>query len=146
MWQKQSFNLPVKEKPIATAYPLLSSSRASGASSSTIVRNARARSETVRSYGARYSNSRGSGGRTISSLRQRNCDIAILQAPGVIALEINRARLALVAVERASGDPGDVLTVDYSYAVAHYRHVASDQGHVVAFPLAWLRRHGARGS
>src|SRR5579862_3285052 len=54
-----------------------------------------------------------------SLLRQRNGDVPELEAAGVIALDVERPRLAFVGVERPPGDALDYLVVDGGHAVAH---------------------------
>src|ERR1700677_2518815 len=62
--------------------------------------------------------------------RHGNGDVPVLHPAGVVALDVQRAGLPLVAVDRAAGDAGDFLVVDGGLSVAHHRHRAPDQRHV----------------
>src|SRR6266851_4291639 len=80
-----------------------------------------------------------------STLRQRYCDVPVFHAAGVIALDVQRAGLALATVERAASDSRDFLIVDDGHAIAHHRHVAPHERHIVALPLPRPRRHFGGG-
>src|SRR3954462_3684100 len=69
------------------------------------------------------------------SPRRSDQDVAVLDRT-VIALQENRARRAFIAVERATGDSGDLLVYDHLSAVGDDRHHSSDEGDVVRLPLA----------
>ena len=77
-------------------------------------------------------------------LRDGNRNIAVLHASGVIALQINRPRLAFMTVERATRDSRNFLRIDGLHAVAHDCDRASHERNVEGFPLARLRRDFSR--
>src|SRR5438128_7320825 len=56
----------------------------------------------------------------------------------VIALQHYRARLAFVAVERASRDARNLRVINDSGAVENKRHPTADQRYVECLPLAGL--------
>ena len=74
-----------------------------------------------------------------SHATRRQHQVSELDRP-VIALEHDRPRRALVAVERTAGDAGDRLAVDDLFAVEHHRDRAADQGDFKRLPLAGLFR------
>src|SRR4051812_3116575 len=71
----------------------------------------------------------------LMSPRRSDQDVAVLDRT-VIALQENRTRRAFIAVERATGDSGDLLVYDHLSAVGDDCHHSSDQGDVVSLPLA----------
>src|SRR5262249_50623077 len=73
----------------------------------------------------------------ILSLRRRDHNISIVNLL-VIALQHYRPGLALIAIERASGDSRDLCVVDDSHAVENQRHFAADQSYVQGLPFAGL--------
>src|ERR1035438_10457091 len=73
-------------------------------------------------------------------LRKLDGDVAVLHAAGVIALQVERAGLALVGIERAARGAGDFLVVDGGDAVAHHRKPTAYQRDVEALPLAGCAR------
>src|SRR5262249_54762379 len=56
----------------------------------------------------------------------------------VMGLRHYRPGLALIAIERASGDSRDLCVVDDSHAVENERHFAADQSYVEGLPFAGL--------
>src|ERR1019366_6363628 len=68
-------------------------------------------------------------------LRQCDGDIAVADPAVVVALKVNRPRLALVAVERAAGDARDFLVIDHGFAVEYDRHLPADKRDVIHLPL-----------
>src|ERR1035437_1206448 len=68
-------------------------------------------------------------------LRQCDGDIPVADPAVVIALKVNRSRLALVAVERAASHARDLLVIDQGFAVEHHRHLAADERDVINLPL-----------
>lgn len=71
-----------------------------------------------------------------ASLRQRNRDVPILHPAGVIALNVQRTRLAFAAIDGAARDSGDLLIIDSGHSVANHGDVAANQRNVIGLPLA----------
>src|SRR5690242_13011571 len=69
-------------------------------------------------------------------LRHRDSDVAVTDHTVVIALQIERSRLSLIAVESAAGRPRKLYVVVVHLAIAQHRHMPADQRDVVARPLA----------
>src|SRR5204863_8625370 len=69
-----------------------------------------------------------------SLARGRNREVAILHRP-MIALQHDRARLLLIAVERAARRARNVRLADDRLAVQHDRYSASHERDVVGLPL-----------
>src|ERR1035437_8165882 len=68
-------------------------------------------------------------------LRQCDGDIPVADPAVVIALEVNRPRLALVAVERAASHARDLLFIDQVFAVEAQRPLPADERDVITLPL-----------
>src|SRR5690349_6816052 len=76
--------------------------------------------------------------------RRGDNDVAVLDR-AVIALKQERPRRAFVAVDRATGDTGNLLVADDARPVRHDRHHPPNECDVVRIPLAGaLRRNSAR--
>src|ERR1700722_4518132 len=67
-------------------------------------------------------------------LRDRDCNIAELQAARVIPLDIERPWVALICVQRSPRDSFDLFVVDYQDAVVDDRYGAADERDVKRFP------------
>jgi len=61
------------------------------------------------------------------------------------ALKVDGAGLILVAVERAAGEPGDLLIVDDGLPVLDYLDLAPNQGNVEGLPDIGAARQLRRG-
>src|ERR1019366_9460022 len=84
-------------------------------------------------------------GSTRSRFRDRNGDIAELQAPRVVSLYIERTWVTFVGTDRAARDTLDFLMVYRHDAIARNGDRAAHQHHVECFPLArrtWQHRAG----
>ncbi len=57
----------------------------------------------------------------------------------MVALEIDRAGFAFVAVERTAGDAGDLLVGDNGFTIHHDGHIAADEGDVERLPVSGPR-------
>ena len=69
------------------------------------------------------------------SLGRCQCDVAELDL-AVVALEVDRAGLELVAVQGPAGDAFDFLVVDDGLSVVDDGHVLADEGDVEGLPFA----------
>src|SRR5712692_2008585 len=59
----------------------------------------------------------------------------------MIALDIQRTRFALMAVESAARKSRNLLVVDGGHAIANHRDIAPNEGNVIALPLPRPRAH-----
>ena len=79
-------------------------------------------------------------------IRGRNHDIPIGDVSLLAALQINRAGLAFVAVERAAGDARNLLVVDDGLAVQDHGDAPADESDVERLPHIRRTRLFRRGS
>src|SRR5262245_51005750 len=82
--------------------------------------------------------------RSVRTACRRDDDVPKGDVPRLAPLQIDWTRPRLVAVERATGNAGNLLTIDDGLPVQNNGHGAADQRDVIRLPLPCNARRGGR--